>query len=195
MEIRQTIKSSRLPEEVWTFLGDVPAVVACIPGAELGTSLGGNRYAGSFRVKVGPISAKIDGEGEITRNDAERKGRLTGRGIDKRGGSRVGVTMDFAVAPDGAGSLITVTADTDLTGPLAQIGRTGIIEDVARRLTQEFADALETRLNAKPSQPAASNTAAAADLPPEARAFDAGGAMSASLKARIAAFLKRLFRL
>lgn len=195
MEIRQTIKSSRLPEEVWTFLGNVPAVVACIPGAELGTSLGGNRYAGSFRVKVGPISAKIDGEGEITRNDAERKGRLTGRGIDKRGGSRVGVTMDFAVAPDGAGSLITVTADTDLTGPLAQIGRTGIIEDVARRLTQEFADALETHLNAKPSQPAASNTAAAADPQPEARAFDAGGAMSAGLKARFAAFLKRLFRL
>jgi carbon monoxide dehydrogenase subunit G len=196
MEIRQTIKVSRPPGEVWTFLGDVPAVVACIPGAELAGSLGGDRYEGSFRVKVGPLSAKVDGEGEITRNDAERKGRITGRGIDKRGGSRVVVTMDFAVAPDGAGSLITVTTDTDLSGPLGQIGRTGIIEDVAGRLTQEFADALESRLNAKASKPKASNTAAAGiDPPAVSRSFDAGGAVRANLKARFAAFLKWLFRL
>jgi carbon monoxide dehydrogenase subunit G len=195
MEIRQTIKVSRPPGEVWTFLGDIPAVVACIPGAELGEALGGSRYAGSFRVKVGPLSAKVDGEGEITRSDGERKGRITGRGVDKRGGSRVGVTMDYAVTADNAGSLITVTADTQLSGPLAQIGRTGIIEDVARRLTQEFAEALEARLNESPSQPEPSNAAFAPDPRPEGRSFDAGGAVSASLKARFVALFKRLFRL
>ena len=92
--------------------------------------------------------------------------------------------------------LITVTADTDLSGPLAQIGRTGIIDDVARRLTEEFAGELETRLNAKPSEAAPSGSAAAADDPQlEARSFDAGGAVSASIKARFIAFLKRLLRL
>jgi uncharacterized protein len=195
MEIRQTIRVSRPPDEVWRFLGDVPAVVACIPGAELGAALGGNRYAGSFRVKVGPLSATVDGEGEIARNDAERNGRITGRGVDKRGGSRVGVTMDFAVVPDGAGSMITVTADTHLSGPLAQIGRTGIIEDVARRLTEEFAGALEARLNAKPSESVPSDEESAADPPPAARSFDAGSAMKAGFKGRFLAFFKRLFRL
>lgn len=195
MEIRQTIKVSRPPEEVWTFLGDVPAVVACIPGAELGAALGGNRYGGSFRVKVGPLSAKVEGEGEITHNDAERKGRITGRGVDKRGGSRVGVTMDFAVAPGVAGSVITVTADTHLSGPLAQIGRTGIIEDVARRLTEEFAKALEAHLNAKSPETAPSNASAAPDPRFETRSFDAGGAVGDSLKARLVAFFKRLFGL
>jgi carbon monoxide dehydrogenase subunit G len=195
MEIRQTIQVSRPPNEVWTFLGDVPAVVACIPGAELGAALGDNRYGGSFRIKVGPLSAKIEGEGEITRNDAERRGRITGRGVDKRGGSRVGVTMDFAVVPDGAGSAITVTAETDLSGPLAQVGRTGIIEDVARRLTEEFTKALEARLNAKPSNAAPSNGIADAGARAKTRAFDAGGAVSASLKTRIAVFFKRLFGL
>lgn len=191
MEIRQTIRVSRPPDEVWTVLGDVPAVVACIPGAELGAALGDNRYGGSFRVKVGPLSAKIEGEGEIARNDAERKGRITGRGVDKRGGSRVGVTMDFAVAPDGAGSRITVTANTDLSGPLAQIGRTGIIDDVARRLTGDFAKALEAHLVARPPESTPSNAAAAPR--PETRAFDAGGAVGASLRARLVALLRRLF--
>jgi carbon-monoxide dehydrogenase small subunit len=195
MEIRQTIQVSRPPNEVWTFLGDVPAVVACIPGAELGAALGGNRYGGSFRVKVGPLSAKVEGEGEITRNDAERRGQITGRGVDKRGGSRVGVTMDYAVVPDGTGSAITVTAETDLSGPLAQVGRTGIIEDVVRRLTEEFTKALEARLNAKSSDAAPSNGIADAGARAKTRAFDAGGAVSAGLMARLGAFLMRLFGL
>jgi carbon monoxide dehydrogenase subunit G len=193
MEIRQTIRVSREPAAVWTMLGDIPAVVACIPGAELGTSPGENRYSGSFKLKVGPLSAKIDGEGTIERNEAARTGRIVGRGIDKRGGSRVGVTFDYAVVADPTGSAIHVTAVTDLSGPLAQIGRTGIIEDVARRLTDEFSTALEARLGE-----VSDNVAVAA--PPDtavfssARQFDAGNAMFASVKSRLVAFFRRISR-
>ncbi|MGE0238814.1 MAG: SRPBCC family protein [Parvibaculaceae bacterium] len=194
MEIKQDIHVSRSPDEVWAFLGDVPTVVSCIPGAELGASLGGNRYGGSFKIKVGPLAAKVEGEGEVERDDAARTGRIVGRGIDKRGGSRVAVTMDYAVVPDGTGSLITVKADTDLSGPLAQIGRTGIIEDVARRLTEEFAAALETRLSARPSSASGQSPAATTESvpPPDVGTFDAGRAVSAGLRARVVAFLRRL---
>jgi hypothetical protein len=50
-------------------------------------------------------------------------------------------------------------------------------------------------LNESPSQPEPSNAAFAPDPRPEGRSFDAGGAVSASLKARFVALFKRLFRL
>ena len=129
--------------------------------------------------------------------------RIIGRGVDKRGGSRVSVTVEYVVASEGNGSVIEVSADTDLSGPLAQIGRTGIIEDIARRLTGEFSSALEQRLAATPASPPAFESEFAEEvsaLPsppptslPQPGEFDAGRAFSASFKARFLAFFRKLF--
>lgn len=202
MQIQQTIRVARSVEEVWSFLGDVPVVASCIPGAELGEQLGPDRYKGTFRLKVGPLSAKIDGEGDVERDDAARKGRLTGRGIDKRGGSRVSASVVYLVVAEGPGSLVKVSADLDLSGPLAQIGRTGVIEDVARRLTEEFSAAIEAKLKggAPPPSPATADpddasVAPAPGLPSPARDFDVGSALAGSLVRRLMLFLKRLIGL
>jgi carbon monoxide dehydrogenase subunit G len=188
MKIGQAARIARPVDDVWNVLGDIPLVVGCIPGAELGEKLADNRYRGTFRLKVGPLTAKIDGEGEVTRDAAAKTGRITGRGIDKRGGSRVGASVDYKVANDNGGSLLTVNADLDLSGPLAQVGRTGIIEDVAKRLTEEFTAALEQKLNA--SGPETANKAADTRAP--AKEFDVGSAVAGSLIQRIVAFIKRL---
>jgi carbon monoxide dehydrogenase subunit G len=188
MKIGQAARIARPVDDVWNILGDIPLVVGCIPGAELGEKLADNRYRGTFRLKVGPLTAKIDGEGEVTRDAAAKTGRITGRGIDKRGGSRVGASVDYKVANDNGGSLLTVNADLDLSGPLAQVGRTGIIEDVAKRLTEEFTAALEQKLNA--SGPETANKAADTSAP--AKEFDVGSALADSLILRIVAFIKRL---
>jgi carbon monoxide dehydrogenase subunit G len=173
-------------------LSDVPAVVSCIPGAQLGAALGEGRYSGSFKLKVGPLSAKIDGEGKIDRSDSERKGRIVGQGADKRGGSRVAVTLDYEVMPHMKGSRIDVTANTEISGPLAQIGRTGIIEDVARRLASEFSTALEKKLSAEPS---AREAPAPAPTASNHQGFDVGHAVTASIAARILRFIRRLLKL
>jgi carbon-monoxide dehydrogenase small subunit len=191
MEIKQSISVSRPPAEVWAMLCDVPSVVSCIPGAQLGADLGENRYSGSFKLKVGPLAANIDGEGKVERNDHERKGRIVGRGTDKRGGSRVAVTLDYEVMPQSQGSRINVTANTEISGPLAQIGRTGIIEDVARRLTGEFSTALETKLAAAPSAELSTSVPAASDY----QGFDVGHAVTASIATRILRFFRRLLGL
>ena len=190
MEIKQTISVSRPPGEVWAALCDVPLVVSCIPGAELGEALGDDRYRGTFKLKVGPLAAKIDGEGKVERVDAERRGRIVGRGMDKRGGSRVSVTLDYDVAPDQQGSRIDVTANTEISGPLAQIGRTGIIEDVAKRLTNEFSAALEARL-------APSSSVVSSSIPGQGKrpGFDVGHAVTTSIATRLLRFLRRLLGL
>lgn|SRR5689334_17031702 len=188
MRIEQQVKTGRPVGEVWAFLSDVPAVISCIPGAELGESLGENRYRGTFNLKVGPLSAKIEGEGRVTRDDATRSGSIEGKGVDRRGGSRVGATMSYRVTDQPAGAIVDIAADLTLAGPLSQIGRTGLIEDVAKRLTEDFSQALGHRL--------ASASGASHALPPSEAApasFDAGRVLRQSLWKRLRAFLARIF--
>ena len=185
MEIRERVVVSRPPAEVWRFLADVPAVVACLPGAELGERRDDGTYAGALRVKVGPISARLEGEGRIMRDEAAMSGRIDGKGVDRRGGSRATATLHYAVlAAEGGRAAIEVSADVVLSGPLAQIGRSGLVEDVARSMTETFAENLERRLSEVPG---------AAEPSRETAAFDAGRAVSRGLWARLLAWLKRLF--
>ena len=200
MQIQQRIRVARSIDEVWAFLGNVPVVVSCIPGAELGEQIGPDRYKGSFRLKVGPLSAKIDGEGDVQRDEVERTGRITGKGIDKRGGSRVSASVVYRVSAEGTGSLVDVSADLDLSGPLAQIGRTGVIEDVARRLTEEFSTAIEAKLKdgAPSATPETTRSTASVEPAPatpvsaSAREFDAGSALAGSLVRRLVQAFRRL---
>lgn len=193
MRIEQQVKTDRPAQEVWTFLADVPAVASCIPGAEIGESLGDDRYRGRFHVKVGPLSAKLEGEGRLTRDDATRSGTIEGKGVDRRGGSRVSATMSYRVVDQPAGALVDIAADVTLAGPLSQIGRTGLIEDVAKRLTEDFSAALGQRLAAGtepvPVAPAAAQPTEAA----QPVQFDAGSVLRQSLWKRLRAFFRRLF--
>lgn len=190
MRVEQQVRTGRPVDEVWTFLSDVPEVVHCIPGAELGESLGDGRYRGSFNLKVGPLSAKIEGEGLVLRNDATRSGSIEGKGIDRRGGSRVSAVMSYRITDQPGGAVVDIAADLTLAGPLSQIGRTGLIEDVAKRLTEEFSEALRLRLTE--ASTAVSGTPAAPPVPKTA-SFDAGRVLRESLWKRLQAWFARLF--
>ena len=191
MRIEQQVQVARPADEVWHFLKDVPSVVSCIPGAELGESIGDDTYRGSFRLKVGALSAKIEGEGKLRRDEAARSGSIEGAGVDRRGGSRVSTTMSYAVKDAPGGSTVDVVAELTLTGPLSQIGRTGLIEDVAKRLTEEFSEALAARLSMQSSAPERQEAKAAESaLPTEATSFDVGRAVRASLWKRIRAWFR-----
>jgi carbon monoxide dehydrogenase subunit G len=190
MRIEQQIKTGRPIGEVWKFLADVPAVVSCIPGAELGESLGDDRYRGMFNLKVGPLSAKLEGEGRLTRDEATHSGSIEGKGIDRRGGSRVGATMSYRVIDLPGGAIVDIAADLTLAGPLSQIGRTGLIEDVAKRLTEDFSATLGRRLadaSGVTGQPSVGSPRI------EPIAFDAGRALRESLWKRLRAWFARLF--
>ena len=190
MRIEQQVRTGRPIGEVWNFLADVPAVVSCIPGAELGESLGDDRYRGTFNLKVGPLSAKIEGEGRLTRDEATHSGSIEGKGIDRRGGSRVGATMSYRVTDLPSGAVVDIAADLTLAGPLSQIGRTGLIEDVAKRLTEDFSETLGRRLAASSAV-----TPQSSDGSPrvEPTTFDAGRALRDSLWKRLRAWFAHLF--
>lgn len=200
MEVTQRFTVAGAPEQVWAFLSDVRAVAACVPGLELLGEGQDGVYLGRFAVKVGPVSAKVEGEGRLERDDASRSATIEGKGVDKRGGSRVKGLMRYAVVPDGTGSAIEIRADMTLSGPLAQVGRTAIIEDIARALTREFSVNLEERLasradrdraGAEPSAPV--EVSPTVGQAPAANQFDAGSAVSMAYWRRFVAWTRRVF--
>jgi carbon-monoxide dehydrogenase small subunit len=186
MKVEQKIVIPRPVDAVWAMLSDVPAVVKCIPGAQLGESLGDDVFRGTFNLKIGPLSAKIEGEGKVQRDDATRSGTIEGKGVDRRGGSRVSAVMSYAVVEVPDGSQVNIAADLNLAGQLSQIGRTGLIEDVAKRLTEDFSVALTERLTAASHEPDAG-------LQAEESTFDAGKVLRQSLWKRLKSLLARVF--
>jgi hypothetical protein len=73
---------------------------------------------------------------------------IEGKGVDKKGGSRGQVKVLYTITSEGTGSKVVVDADMTLSGPAAQFGRTGLINEMSRRLISEFVSCLEAKLAA-----------------------------------------------
>ena len=150
-EIEQSFDIDQPPEKVWRFFQDVPCVVTCMPGLEYGglkaDAPGSEIHRGKVRIKLGPVSAAFEGEAAILESDdGARSARIEGKGIDKRGGSRASASVVYKIVENGGGSRVQLDADIKLSGALAQMGRTGIVQDVAAQITEQFAASLRTML-------------------------------------------------
>lgn len=154
MKVQQSFDVEHPAETVWHALSDLDLVATCMPGAEL-TGQDGDAYTGRIRVKLGPITARFDGKATVVRDDATYTGTVDGQGTDTGSGSRAAASLSYVVQPTGASaSRVSVDSDIKLSGSLAQFGRSGIVNDVARQLTRDFSKNLQERLN----QPASAGT-------------------------------------
>lgn len=159
MKVQQSFDVDHPAETVWDALSDLDLVAACMPGAEL-TGRDGEKYTGRIRVKLGPIAAHFAGKATVQRDDGSRRGTVDGQGTDTGTGSRAAASLSYVVEPTGpSASRVSVDSDIKLSGSLAQFGRSGIVNDVARQLTRDFSRNLQERLN----QPA---TAGGESAPP-----------------------------
>ncbi|WP_322098628.1 xanthine dehydrogenase family Fe-S subunit [Oceanibaculum sp.] len=138
-------------DQVWAALGDIRRMAACLPGASVDTVEGG-RVTGSLTVSFGPIKASFAGEGEVARDDSSRTGTVKGRGRDAKGGSSAAGEIAYTVLAEGEGTRIDVTVRYKLTGPLAQFGRSALVTDFARRMTETFAANLTAMLTGGEAQ-------------------------------------------
>ncbi|HJQ75928.1 MAG TPA: SRPBCC family protein [Acidimicrobiia bacterium] len=156
MKISQEFVVGRSPTDVWAFFQDVPSVAQCLPGAQLEGQGDDGSYDGSLAVKLGPMTAAFEGKCVITPDEANMSARIEGKGVDKRGGSRgqVSVVYDIDESPDGC--TVRVDADISLSGPAAQFGRTGLINEMSKRLIGDFVSCLEGKLTASTAEEAES---------------------------------------
>lgn len=145
-------------EESWKIVTDVPALVSCMPGAEL-TGTADGTYRGIARVKIGPVQLEFKGEARLHDVDPrEHTLKVRSRASDAKGRGTVASEMAFALVPDGDRTRVDVATDLALTGSVAQYGRgAGLIKEVANQFTRDFAANLErlvltrTKAAAKPA--------------------------------------------
>jgi carbon-monoxide dehydrogenase small subunit len=137
----------RTPAEVWRAFADLPSVAACLPGAAL-TEHDSAMAKGKMTVKLGPIVAGFAGSAAIERDDATMIGTIRGAGADGGTGSRTRGEVTYHLAPEagGASTRVFVVVEYSLQGTLAQFSRSGVAQELGRRLVGEFAANLNARL-------------------------------------------------
>jgi uncharacterized protein len=165
MKITQSFTVARPLPAVWALFQDVPAIARYMPGAELSEDKGGGLYAGRVGIRLGPFQTSFEGEAQVTADERERSGHVEGKGLDRRGGSRTRLVLDYRLREAEGGTRVDIDADVQLSGPIAQFGRTGIITETASVLIGQFAANVEAALASAPvaNAPAAALSVAAAE--------------------------------
>ena len=138
------------PEKVFAMFGDIATVAACLPGASLTAPPRPERVEGAIRVKLGPIAATFLGAARVERNPADMSGRIVGIGNDRRSRSSTQGEIRYRLVQAGQGTRVDLSIGYTLTGMLAQVGRAGLVRDLAARLIAEFAGNLDRRLSGAP---------------------------------------------
>ena len=133
---------------------DLAGVAACFPGATV-TSVEGDRFEGTCKVRLGPIALLYAGSGQfVTRDDEAHRATIEATGKDKRGNGTAGAKVTIALDETAdASTAVEVTTDLSITGKPAQFGR-GVMQDVSDKLLQQFVACLEQRLSAPEPEPA-----------------------------------------
>lgn len=149
-------------EETWDHFTDLGQVAECFPGAQV-TSVEGDSFAGTVKVKLGPIALQYNGSGTfIEKDEAGHRFVIDAKGKDKRGNGTAGATVTLTMTPVAAGATeVEVLTDLAVTGKPAQFGR-GVMQDVSDKLLGQFVSCLEQRLAADKVESAATGPASAA---------------------------------
>lgn len=147
-ELKQDFVVAKPRPQVWAIFQDIETVAACLPGASLTEPPAGNEVKGQMTVRLGPVKANFAGQAQIETDGENYVGTISGSGIDKSQGSRAKGAVRYALeeADGGTATRVLVSVDYTLSGALAQFSRGGVVEAVAAKLTQDFANNLEAEL-------------------------------------------------
>ncbi len=116
-------------ERVWAFLGDVPAMAACLPGLE-GVREEADGYAGTLTVTVGPISVSLAGRMRLEERDPESWTTLLAiQAEDRRIRSSTNARTTMRLVPAGdAETRLIVHTEAAVLGKLGQMGQAVLLK-------------------------------------------------------------------
>jgi carbon monoxide dehydrogenase subunit G len=179
MHIHNEISLHAPADELFEFLSDVERVGPCLPGASI-DGRDGDDYAGSMKVKVGPINATYRGKLRFVELDKEtRRAVMRARAEEVNGQGNAEANITTEVEDSGGESVIRMDTDLQMRGKVAQFGR-GAMEKISQRMFEEFAHNIEQRFQGNGAAPAAESEgggdgeARPAEAPRRAPADDEG---------------------
>ena len=134
-------------EEAWKVLLDVERIAPCMPGATL-TSVDGDRFEGTVKVKVGPINLTYGGKASfVSKDEASHVVVIDGSGKETRGTGTAKALITCRLIGRGDSTEVEVDTDLNVTGKPAQFGR-GVLADVSGKLVDRFAACLSEEIGA-----------------------------------------------
>ncbi|GAA2337458.1 hypothetical protein GCM10009854_11950 [Saccharopolyspora halophila] len=147
MQMQHTFSVPVPIDKAWQAMIDPETVAPCMPGATL-TKAEGNEFAGSVKVKLGPVTLLYKGTGTFQETDeSARRIVIDASGKDSRGAGTAAATVTVQLTADGDTTNGTVDTDLKVTGKPAQMGR-GLISEVGSKILNQFADNLAEKLSA-----------------------------------------------
>ena len=186
--LRQSFSVAHPRDEVWAFFGRLGEVTTCLPGTSLIGAPTDDHVEPRIRIKLGPIVAEFEGAADAVRDASNHSGTIRGSARDTRSSSSTRGEIRYVLLEEQGTSATRVDVEVGYTliGPLAQFGRSAIVQEIAARMTATFARNLQARLDQRSSEPGAAPQARpAAEL-------DAGSLVVSVLWRRIRAALRRL---
>jgi carbon monoxide dehydrogenase subunit G len=118
-----------------------------MPGATL-TSVDGDQFEGTVKVKVGPINLTYGGKARfVSKDDAAHVAVIDGSGKETRGTGTAKALITCRLLDRGESTDVEVDTDLNVTGKPAQFGR-GVLADVSSKLVDQFAACLSEEIRA-----------------------------------------------
>ncbi len=185
-------------DRLWSFLQDVELITPCLPGAELTETVDERTWKGRVHVKFGPVQMAFAGTVVAEeRDDLAHRAKLYAKGTELRGRGVASASVESWLEPAGDdGTTVRIRSDITITGAAAQLSR-GLLPEVSKLLTKQFAECLEDRLMQEGAAAPAADTAtsvAASSSPPRApRPIGGLGLGLRAMWAAIERFFSRLF--
>ena len=133
---------------VMEWLNRLDQVAYCLPGLQLKGPPQGQQLQIIMQVRLGPILAEFDGVADVSQDPSTQSGRIQGYAVDGRSGTRAFGDIRYRLLPEANGESTRIALDLgySLAGPLAQFSRGSIARDIARKLTDAFANNLRQQL-------------------------------------------------
>jgi uncharacterized protein len=179
---------------LWRYLLDVEKIAPCMPGAELTEVVDDRNWKGKLNAKFGPVTLSFAGTVFMEeRDDAAHRVALSAKGMEAKGkgAANAKVTSWLEPGPSEDTTTVKMSADITLTGAAAQLSR-GLLPEITKKLTQQFADCLEASMTAEGAEAAG---AAEAARPAAAKPVGGIGLGISAIWSMISGFFRKLFGL
>src|SRR5579875_1850501 len=121
-------------------------VASCLPGATITATEQENVYDGSMRLKIGPMRVEYRGTATLSAVDERNHTAVISLSArEAKGQGSAMATIRNRLRPVDGATRVSAETELHITGPQAQFGR-GVIEDVGKRVLDQFSQRLEQRI-------------------------------------------------
>ena len=145
MDLRHEFTVPASIDQTWSAFNDIESVAVCFPGAKV-TTVEGDTFNGTVKVKLGPIALVYNGTGTfVEKDESAHRMVIDAKGKDKRGNGTAGAHVTATMTEQGTSTHVEVLTDLNITGKPAQFGR-GVMEDVSNKLLGQFTACLEQKV-------------------------------------------------